>query len=143
MGSQPPPSSTSPHASLPFASSDAATLMQEKLDCLALATFNAVLFVSRAERRQTLEGGHSGKASQLGYEIGTLLREIEEVIEILPVIPPLARGADEQTNSVVETQKRLKELQAEYERVHHELRETVSEAGTMSKKLRNILVYYK
>lgn len=49
----------------------------------------------------------------------------------------------EQTNSVIETQKRLKELQAEYERVHHELRETVSEAGTMSKKLRNILVYYK
>jgi len=34
------------------------------------------------------------QASQLGYEIGTLLREIEEVIEILPVIPPLARGAE-------------------------------------------------
>jgi len=49
----------------------------------------------------------------------------------------------EHANSVVATRKRLKELQAEYERVHQELEETVSEAGKMSQKLRITLAYNK
>jgi len=49
----------------------------------------------------------------------------------------------EHANSVVATRKRLKELQAEYERVHQELEETVSEAGKMSQKLRRTLAYNK
>lgn len=49
----------------------------------------------------------------------------------------------EHANSVVATRKRLKELQAEYERVHHELEETVSEAEKMSQKLRSTLAYNK
>ena len=44
---------------------------------------------------------------------------------------------------MVATRKRLKELQAEYERVHQELEETVSEAGKMSQKLRSTLAYNK
>ena len=40
---------------------NAATLVQEKLDRLALATFNAVLEVSRAKQGQPNEGGHRDK----------------------------------------------------------------------------------
>lgn len=60
MGPPPPPSSSPPPPSLTSSSSDAATLVQEKLDRLALATFNAVLEVSRAGQGQTNEDGHRG-----------------------------------------------------------------------------------
>jgi chemotaxis protein histidine kinase CheA len=58
-----------------------------------------------------------------------------------PLSPPFLLR--EHANSVVATRKRLKELQAEYERVHHELEETVSEAEKMSQKLRSTLAYNK
>lgn len=56
---------------------------------------------------------------------------------------PFLLPSSERVNSVVATRKRLKELQAEYERVHRELEETVNEAGRMSAKLRNTLAYNK
>lgn len=47
------------------------------------------------------------------------------------------------SNSVEATQARLKELQAEYEQIHQELKETVSEAGMLSTKLRHTLASHK
>ncbi len=47
------------------------------------------------------------------------------------------------SNSVEATRARLKELQAEYEQIHQELKETVSEAGALSTKLRHTLASHK
>jgi hypothetical protein len=151
----PPPQAAAPPAQQPPPpplppppQQDGATLIQEQLDKLALACFNAVLEVTKAragdgggggsgggaqlqEQQRTKVGGgwvvknggrgwavwtrsffpslsHTAllitpfplplgcttQVSEIGVEIGTLLREMEEAIDGLPVIPSSATGGE-------------------------------------------------
>ncbi|EWM22498.1 hypothetical protein Naga_100011g38 [Nannochloropsis gaditana] len=123
--------------------SDEASLIQERLDDLALTMFNGVLEVSRVSGD---EGRKDDKchvaASELGIKLGTVLREIEEAIGNLLVIQLPTADRCQQIDTVKVTQSRVRELQSEYERVKIELDTLVSEAENISIKLQSAFTYH-